>query len=480
MKSLTAIVAAAFLAGTAWGADDPLAWPRFRGPDGAGVADGQKPPVRFGPDSNVQWKATVPSGLGSPIVAGDNLVLTAFDRGKLYTIAYRRADGKEAWRREAPAERIEPFLKGEGSPATATPATDGRRIVSYFGSCGLFCYDLAGKELWKLPMPVAVTWGDFGSGVSPILADGLVILVRDEMKKSRILAVDAADGSVRWEKPRQSRVGYATPVLWDTPDGKQVVVAGHGRMIAYDLRTGDEKWFLPGMPTGPCTSPLVAGGTLFYAGWSPGGPDDKENQMPSWDSLLKLFDKDHDGALSKAELQKTDMKDMFDSLDFNKDGKITRDEWGMLLKIIAEGKNSVFAASPGGAGDISASHVLWRKEKGLPYIASAVVYRGQVVMVKDGGLVSAYDARTGKPVYVQERAVARGKYYASPVAANGHIYLTSLEDGVITVLKAGAAKPEVVAKNAPLGERTSATPAIADDALYVRTATKLYALADKR
>ena len=116
----------------------------------------------------------------------------------------------------------------------------------------------------------------------------------------------------------------------------------------------------------------------------------------------------------------------------------------------------------------------------MPYIPSALVYRGQMVMVKDGGFVSAYEAKTGKEVYIQERAAAAGKYYASPVAANGHIYFTSLDDGTVTVLKAGTDKPELVVKNPKLGERVSATPAIADNTLYVRTETKLYAFAEKK
>jgi outer membrane protein assembly factor BamB len=454
-------------------------WPRFRGPNGSGIADDQTPPVRLGPQTNVKWKVPVPSGLSSPIVAGDNLVLTAFDRGKLYTIAYRRSDGKEAWRRAAPAKQIERYLKGEGNPASATPATNGQRIISYFGSCGLVCYDLGGKELWKFEMPPAVTWGDFGSGVSPILADGLVILVRDELKGSRIVALNAADGSLQWEKARHSTIAYCTPVLWETPDGKQVVVAGHGRMIGYDLKTGRETWFVGGMPTGPCASPVVAGGTLFFAGWSPGGADDPANQMPSFDALLKESDTDKDGALSKAEAQKTLLKDSFDNLDLNKDGKITRDEWDTLLKLIAEGRSSAFALSPGGTGDISASHTLWKKTKGLPYVPSALVYRGQMVLIKDGGLVSAYEAKTGKEVYVQERVAAPGRYYASPVAANGYMYFTSLDEGVVTVLKAGTAKPEIVARNPKLGERAAATPALVDNTLYLRTATKLYAFAEK-
>lgn len=480
MKNLMVLVTAGWFVGSCLGADPRLVWPRFRGPNGSGVADDQVPPVKIGPESNVKWRVTVPSGLSSPIVAGDKLVITAFDRGKLYTIAYQRSDGKETWRREALAKQIEPFLKEEGSPAASTPVTDGQRIVSYFGSCGLFCYDLDGKELWKYPMPSAVTWGDFGSGVSPILADGLVILVRDALKRSRILALDAATGSLKWEKERQSTIGYCTPVLWETPGGKQVVVAGLGRMIGYDLKTGRENWFVVGMPAGPCASPLVAGGTMFFAGWSPGGPDDKNNQMPSFDALLKEADTDKDGALSKAEAQKTLLKDGFDSLDANKDGKITRDEWNRILKLLSQARSSAFALSPDGTGDISGSHLIWKKTKGLPYVPSAIVYRGQIVMVKDGGLVSAYEAKTGKEVYIQERVAAPGRYYASPVAANGRIYFTSLDDGTVTVLKAGTAKPELVATNPKLGERVSATPAIADNTLYLRTASKLYAFAEKK
>ena len=88
---------------------EQLAWPQFRGPEGSGIAEDQKPPVEIGPDKNVKWKVAVPSGLSSPIVVGDKLVITAFDNGKLYTIAYNRADGSEAWRAEAPAKKIEPY-----------------------------------------------------------------------------------------------------------------------------------------------------------------------------------------------------------------------------------------------------------------------------------------------------------------------------------------------------------------------------------
>lgn len=101
-------------------------------------------------------------------------------------------------------------------------------------------------------------------------------------------------------------------------------------------------------------------------------------------------------------------------------------------------------------------------------------------MVKDGGLCTAYDAKTGKEIYVQKRAAANGRYYASPVSANGNIYVVSLDDGTFTVFKAGAESPEVIAENPKLDEKTTATPAIAGDTLYVRSANHLWAFAEKK
>jgi outer membrane protein assembly factor BamB len=251
-------------------------------------------------------------------------------------------------------------------------------------------------------------------------------------------------------------------------------------MVGYDLKSGDEKWNVNGIPSGNVATPVVADGHLLFAGYSPGGPDEpKEYQMPKFDDLLKQMDKDGDAAISKAETVKTMFEDFFDAQDMNKDGKITRDEWNTLVKFMLEGKSVALALKPGGSGDVSNSHVLWRKTKGLPYLASAIVYRGQYVMVKDGGLLTAYDAKSGKEIYLQEREAAGGQYYASPVAANGHIYFTTMADGTVTVIKAGKDAPEVVAKNPKLGETVGATPAIADDTIYIRTEKHLYAFGKK-
>jgi len=500
MRALITLLSVGLLAAAAVGAElgRPLVWPQFRGPGGSGVAEGQKPPIAFGPDKNVKWKIQVPSGSSSPIIVGNLLVLTAFDGGKLYTIAYTRADGKEVWRAHAPAETIEPHHITEGSPAASTPATDGKRIISYFGSCGLFCYDLAGKELWRYELPTAATPFDFGTGVSPILADGLVVLVRDENKNSKIIAIDAATGKLRWEKERESRSGFCTPVVCDTPGGKEIVAAGHGKMIGYDLKTGAENWCVVGMPSCACASPVVVDGTLFFAGWSPGD----DIKPPTFDALIKDAEEEQQGYITKEGLNRVFLKGMMDGDDFkhnvqgldelpgrlrgmftshdwDHDGKLTREEWDDAVKLLGSSKNSAFALKLGGSGDVTESHILWKQKNGLPYVPSGLVYNGQYVLVKDGGVVTIYDATSGKQTF-QKRAAANGRYYASPVAANGYIYFTCLDDGVITVMKMGGPKPEVIAKNPSLDERVAATPVIADDTLYVRTARHLYAFADAR
>ena len=359
MLAVTIAIAAATVAPAA----NQLGWPQFRGPEGSGIADEQKPPVEIGPDKNVKWKVEVPSGLSSPIIVGDKLVITAFENDKLYTIAYNRADGSEAWRAHAPAEKIETYFAKQGSPAASTCATDGERIVSYFGSCGLFCYDLAGKELWKFEMPTATTIAGFGTGNSPLLVDGTVILVREETKAPKILALDVATGKPKWEKKRESDSSFSTPTIWRTPAGKQIVAPGFRKMIGYDLASGDEVWHVDGMPSASCTTPVTSDGNLFYAGWSPGDPAEKDFKMPKFDAILKEGDTDKDGILSKEESLKTEHKDFFDIQDSNKDGKLTREEWDTLLKFSAESRNSAFALKPGGTGDVTNSDVLWKQTK---------------------------------------------------------------------------------------------------------------------
>jgi outer membrane protein assembly factor BamB len=446
-------------------------WPQFRGPNGSGVAPDAHPPVFFGPASNVLWTISLPSGYSSPCVWGERIFLTGYDGEKLETLCVARRDGKILWRRTAPARQIEAFNKREGNPAAGTPATDGARVYVYFGSCGLLCYDHNGKEQWQLPLPVAKTVGDFGSGTSPIVADGLVILNRDQATNSALLAVNARTGRIAWQSDRPDFFSsWSTPVIW-AQSAKEVVLPGFLRLKSYDLKTGVERWTVRGLAAAVCTSPVIGDGLLYCATWSTGGSGGEEASFPPFEMLL-LGDKDGDGKISLSEAKAAKMGDFFNAYDSNKDGFIERQEWDGLRNIALQGKNSLLAIRSGGRGDITATHVAWTVTKGLPYVPSPLFYQGRIYLVKDGGMVSCFEAKTGKELFVQERLGAPGSYYASPVAADGKIFFASLK-GVITVLEAGDTL-KVLASN-EFGERLGSTPALVGNQMFVRTDQHLHA-----
>jgi outer membrane protein assembly factor BamB len=165
-------------------------------------------------------------------------------------------------------------------------------------------------------------------------------------------------------------------------------------------------------------------------------------------------------------------------LDKNHDGKITKDEWEEIQARAARAENVLIAVKPGGKGDIKATHIAWKVTRGLPYVPSPLYYDGRVYLVRDGGMMSSFEAATGKVFYQQERLSATGTYYSSPVAANGFIYVASLA-GKLSVIKAGGDKPEIL-HEADFGDRIFATPAPVGQNLYVRTQTKLYAFGESK
>jgi outer membrane protein assembly factor BamB len=160
-------------------------------------------------------------------------------------------------------------------------------------------------------------------------------------------------------------------------------------------------------------------------------------------------------------------------MDRTRDGKFTREDWNLLREGDAKARNLLLAVKPGGRGDITESHVAWSYQRALPYVPSPLVYEGRIYFVRDGGMMSSLDAKTGEAIYAQERLGATGNYYASPVAADGRIYVASLP-GKLSVIKAGGTKPEIL-HQADFRTRILATPAIAGDRLYLRTTTHLFA-----
>jgi outer membrane protein assembly factor BamB len=301
-----------------------------------------------------------------------------------------------------------------------------------------------------------------------------VLLNRDLLFGSYLVAVNSQTGKVLWRQERpEAFSSYSTPVVWEHDGAAEVVIAGALRMKAYDLKTGAESWQVGGLPGAACTTPVIGNGFLFFAGWSPG---QKEVPLPAFPEVLKKLDQNGDGAIQKNESTGDQILGLlFTFLDENRDGTVTAAEWDSRIKLLTSGENSVMAVRPG-KGDITRSNVAWKQTRGLPYVPSPLFYRDNVYLVKDGGMVSCFDARTGEPHYLQERLGTTAGYYSSPVAADGKIFIVSVS-GKVTIFKAGE-KPEVLGQ-CDLEDRCVTTPAIVDDAIYYRTAKELRAFKAK-
>jgi outer membrane protein assembly factor BamB len=445
-------------------------WPQFRGPNGSGIAERGDPPIHFGPSSNVLWKTALPSGNSSPSVWGNRIFLTAFDETKLETLCLNRDNGKILWRQAAPTEKFEPTHR-LGNPATPTTATDGERVYVYFGSFGLLAYDFEGKEQWRKPLELPVV--EFGASASPILANGLLILVCDQDEHSYVLALQARTGRSAWKIERpEFRRGFATPFVWRHDGLEELIVPGSVWLKSYNVIDGSERWTFSGTSRVACSSPVAGDGLLFSASWNIGGDADSRISMPPFEEFAHEEDKNKDGKLVLAEIPTGPVKERFSQMDLNKDGIVTSAEWETMRELFAKAGNALLAIRPGGKGDLTTTHVAWKSTRSLPYVSSPLYYKGRVYTVKNGGLASAYDAKTGKVLFQDERLDAPGDYYSSAVAANDRIYLAS-QNGIMLVL---AAKDylEVLARN-NLGEHVMTTPAMVDGKLYVRTAGHLYA-----
>jgi outer membrane protein assembly factor BamB len=448
----------------------PPSWPQFRGALATGVSPGSHPPVKIGPSEEVKWSVAVPWSPSSPCVWGDRIFLTTFQNGELEVRCHECSDGRLRWARAIKPDRVEDFHRSDGSPAASSPATDGRHIVSYFGSFGLVCHDFEGKELWRHVLPAAESYGQYGSGASPIIVGQAVLLNRDQYRSSSLLALDIETGTKLWETPRPDAGGsFGSPALWHNNGTDEIVLGASTRLKGYDLKTGAERWMIEGVTGLVCTTPVIAEGMLIFAASSNAVADPP---LPSWEQFASTYDKNGDGEVTYDEIQ-IERRDYYRGLDVNHDGKLTREDWDLRKVQYARAENVLLAVRPGGSGDISKTNIAWQFRKGLPYVASPLHYDGRIYLIKDGGLLSALDVKTGQPFYVQERIGAAGNYYASPVAADGRIYVASVP-GKFTVVKAGGAKPEILHQS-DFGERIFATPALVGDTIYLRTETRLWA-----
>ena len=447
----------------------PSNWPQFRGVNCSGVSADAKPPAKFGPGQNMIWSVEAPWSPSSPCVWGDRIFLTTYNNEQLETQCYDAADGRVRWSHGVKPASLEDFHRTDGSPAASTPATDGKNVVSYFGSFGVVCHDFDGTERWRYPLPVALSAGQYGTGTSPIIVGDSVIVSRDQFRFSSLLALDLKTGAKLWETPRPDSSGsFGTPVRWQNSGVDEIVVASRGRVRGYDAKGGGERWLVDGVTGFVCTTPVVDEGMLYFAAWSNGAAD---APLPTWEEFLKQYDKNGDGQVTFDEFD-AGSRDYFRGMDVNRDGKITREDWDLMKAGSAHCENIMVAVKSGGMGNITETHVAWKFSKGLPYVPSPLEYDGRIYLVKDGGLMTSLNTKTGEPFYVQERLGAGGSYYASPVAADGRLYVASVA-GKLTVVKAGGDKPEIL-HQVDFGDRILASPALVGNRLYLRTAKKLW------
>lgn len=444
-------------------------WSQFRGPNGSGIGDGAGYPTEFSPTTNVAWKSAVPFGQSSPVIAGGRLYLTGIEGDELVTLAFDAGTGKALWRRALHRQRKMEMYKAN-DPASPTPAADERGVVAFFADFGLVAYGTDGQVLWSHRMGPFQNF--YGMSASPIVADGLVLQLVDQLRGSYLVALDRATGKVRWKVDRPSNtIGYATPTIFrPAQGGAEIVTIGSTRLDSYLLGTGAHRWWTPIGSSGSMGVALTQGDTIFL---STAGSN--EPGLPQWKTTLAQYDKDKDGRISRAELvADKELGEHFGWIDTSDDAFITEAEWG-VARTLGLGAWGAVAVTPGAAqGQLPATAVRWRVQKNVPYIPAPLLYQGVYYLVKTGGIVTTLDPSTGSLLKEGRATGALGEYYASPVAADGRVYVANLE-GKVTVLKSGG-QWEILAQN-DLREEISATPALANGRIYVRTRGAVYCFA---
>lgn len=424
-------------------------WPSFRGPQASGIAEGQNLPDSWNAKTgeNILWHTPIP-GLAhsSPVVWGNIVFVTSAvstdpnatfrpglygdgdaskDRSRHRWMIYAldKQTGKILWERIA--HQGEPLEKRhiKSTYANATPATDGRIVVAWFGSQGVHAYDVKGRFLWKVDLgrvdmgAYDIPTYEWGPASSPIIWNDLVILQCDTQADSFLLALDATTGKTVWKTEREEIPSWGTPTVATTANGPELVANASNFIRGYDPRTGKELWRLGGSSKITAPTP-VFGDDMFVvvSGRAPERP---------------IF-----------------------AVRSNARGNLT----------LAEGK-------------ASSETVVWSKTGRGSYMPTPLIYKGNLYVLANNGLFDAYNLKTGAEIYRQRLPLVGSGFSASPVAADDKIYLSN-EDGEILVIAAGDKFTHVGTNS--MGELLMATPALSDGVMYVRSSAGLFAIGRKR
>ncbi len=416
-------------------------WPQFRGTNARGIAEQQRLPDSWDPLSgdNVLWRAGI-DGLShsSPIVWGGRVYLTTavandgtdvrFGTGDSdavgsgstedlvahdwQLIAFDLRSGDRLW--DKTVHRGVPRVKRhvKASHASATPATDGERLVVLLGSEGLFCFDMDGELSWRTDVGVLDVgyWGErqyqWGPASSPVIGDGLVFVQNDRQEGSFLAAYDLTTGKERWRAERDEKPAWSSPALYRHAEGTSVITNGANFMRANDARTGAEIWRVSHEDLQVITpSPIVVGDRAIVTGGNP------------------------------------------------------------------TGANAIFSLNAGGEIEDD-GRVAWKVDRGSPYTPTPLAYDDILYVIVDNGILSAYDLATGERHYRTRVNVGSG-FSASPVAVDGKIYLAS-EDGDVFIIRAGP-EYECL-EEIEMGEALMATPAVSDGVLLLRGRSTLFAI----
>lgn len=459
-------------------------WSRFRGPNGTGVSTATNLAVEFGPDKNVVWKTALPEGHSSPVLTADRIFITAFagdkKSPKLFVIGLDRKTGRELWRREVPRAKAG-RLENVNGPASASPVTDGKNVFAYFQDFGLIAFDADGKERWRVPMEAPNIF--YGYGASPVLVDDKLILPVDQDSGSFLLAVDKNTGKTKWKTDRPEVIsGYSTPTVYQPKTGaKQLLIPESFQLSAYSVADGKRVWWVRGLA---CEMKSVASYDneyLYVNGWGfPLNQPGKQIPTISFEEGLKRYDKNKDGFVGRDEITGAEPIDKvlnpnygFDAFDLNRDAKLDAKDWDVFRSMMAS-ENGLLAIRLGGSGDMTEKAIRWKYQRPVPQVPSTLLYQGALFMVNDSGILISFDPATGNVIKQGRLKGAIDKYFASPVGADGKVYLVS-QDGTVSVVKA-AGEWDVLAVNA-LGDEVFATPAIDDGKIYLRTKSALYCFA---
>jgi outer membrane protein assembly factor BamB len=462
------------------------AWTRFRGPNGTGVSDATGVPVTFGPDRNVLWKTPLPPGHSSPVLTDSCIFLTAHTPDKegytLLVIALDRKNGRELWRREVPRAQ-KGRRENVNGPASPSPVTDGANVYAFFQEFGLVSYTADGKERWRRPIGPFNMF--YGFGASPILADGLLVLSVDQDQDAYLLAIDAKTGKDRWKTPKPHAIsGYSTPTIYRPAGGRpQLLVPESFQLTSYNLSDGKPVWWVRGLACEMKSVASLDADTLYINGWGfPQNQPGRQVATAPFDEGLKRYDKNGDGLVAQTEVSGTLPMDRmlgpgaFPAFDLDRNGMLNASEWEVFRAMLAA-ENGLLAIHLGGKGDMTDSAVRWRYQRPVPQVPSTLLYQGVLFMVNDSGILLAFDPKTGQLLKEGRLKGAIDKYFASPVGADGKVWLVS-QDGTVSVVSAKG-DWEILSVN-PLDDEVFATPVPVDNQLFVRTRSALYAFGGSR